>query len=192
MNTNAVEKFEQDSARRRLVLALGRGKSGKTLWSRWLIEKMRARGVNPVAADGDWSAPGLARHDERAVWLTGMAADWWKAVLANGEEFAGRPVVVDFSLDVGLVCKVDPEGTNFAERYAARGFDVTKVVFFAPDIGDVVIFGCVGAGVTAASTLLVMNEGTVGGRRSGSLRCGSRAISDSRGYRARRTRGVDA
>src|SRR5208283_6231819 len=164
MQTNTVMNIGDEAARRRLVLALGRGKSGKTLWSRWLIEKMRARGVNPVAADGDWSAPGLARHDERAVWLTGMAADWWKAVLANGEEFAGRPVVVDFSLDAGLVRRVDPEGTNFAGRYAARGFDITKACFFAPDIGDVVTFTNVGAGVTAANTLLVMNEGAVGGR----------------------------
>jgi len=170
MNTNAVEKFERETARRRLILALGRGKSGKTLWSRWLVETMRARGMNPVAADGDWSSPGLSRHDERAVRLGSeggaAAAEWWKTVLANGEEFAGRPVVVDFSLDAGLVRRVDPEGTNFAGRYAARGFDITKACFFAPDIGDVVTFTNVGAGVTAANTLLVMNEGAVGGRRS--------------------------
>ena len=78
--------------------------------------------------------------------------NWWKTVLANGEELAGRPVVVDFSLDAGLVRKVDPEGTNFAERYAPRGFDVTKVVFFAPDVGDVATFINIGAAVTAAST----------------------------------------
>ena len=72
--------------------------------------------------------------------------NWWKTVLANGEELAGRPVVVDFSLDAGLVRNVDPEGTNFAERYAPRGFDVTKVFFFAPDIGDVATFTNVGGG----------------------------------------------
>jgi hypothetical protein len=168
MNTNAVEKSENETARRRLILALGRGKSGKTLWSRWLVETMRARGLSPVAADGDWSSPGLSRRDEHALRLgseAGAAKGWWKTVLADGEQFAGRPVVGDFSLDAGLVRKVDPEGTNFAERYAARGFDVTKVFFFAPDIGDVVTFVNVGAGVTAGSALLVMNEGAVGGRR---------------------------
>ena len=92
--------------------------------------------------------------------------NWWKTVLANGDELAGRPVVVDFSLDVGLVRNVDPEGTNFAERYAPRGFDVTKVFFFAPDIGDVATFTNVGGGVTAASTLLVLNEGAIGSRKS--------------------------
>ena len=169
MNTNAMMNIGDEAARRRLILALGRGKSGKTLWSRWLVETMRARGVSPVAADADWSTPGLSRHDEDAVRLgSEPQADrtWWKTVLANGEELAGRPVVVDFSLDAGLVRKVDLEGTNFAERYVPRGFDVTKVFFFAPDVGDVATFINIGAAVTAASTLLVLNEGAIGSRRS--------------------------
>ena len=169
MQTNTVMNIGDEAARRRLILALGRGKSGKTLWSRWLVETMRARGVSPVAADADWSTPGLSRHDEGAVRLgSEPQADrnWWKTVLANGEELAGRPVVVDFSLDAGLVRKVDPEGTNFAERYTPRGFDVTKVFFFAPDVGDVATFINIGAAVTAASTLLVLNEGAIGSRRS--------------------------
>ena len=169
MHTNTVMNIGDEAARRRLILALGRGKSGKTLWSRWLVETMRARGVSPVAADADWSTPGLSRQDEGAVRLSREPqADrsWWKTVLANGEELAGRPVVVDFSLDVGLVRKVDPEGTNFAERYTPLGFDVTKVVFFAPDVGDVATFINIGAAATAASTLLVLNEGAIGSRKS--------------------------
>ena len=169
MQTNTVMKIGDEAARRRLILALGRGKSGKTLWSRWLVETMRARGVSPVAADADWSTPGLSRHDEGAVRLGSefrAHTNWWNAVLANGDELAARPVVVDFSLDLGLVRKVDPEGTNFAELYAPRGFDVTKVVFFAPDVGDVATFTNIGAAVTAASTLLVLNEGAIGSRKS--------------------------
>ncbi len=84
----------------------------------------------------------------------------------NGDELAARPVVVDFSLDVGLVRKVDPEGTNFAERYAPLGLDVTKVFFFAPDVTDVVTFTNIGAAMTAASTVLVLNEGAIGSRKS--------------------------
>jgi hypothetical protein len=169
MHTNTVMSIGDEAARRRLILALGRGKSGKTLWSRWLVETMRARGVSPVAADADWSTPGLSRHDEGAVRLSSEPqadTNWWKTVLANGDELAGRPVVVDFSLDAGLVRKVDPEGTNFAERYTPLGFDVTKVVFFAPDVGDVATFINIGAAVTAASTLLVLNEGAIGSRKS--------------------------
>ncbi len=169
MHTNTMMNIGDEAARRRLILALGRGKSGKTLWSRWLVETMRARGVSPVAADADWSTPGLSRHDEDAVRLGSELhahTDWWKTVLANSDELAGRPVVVDFTLDAGLVRNVDPEGTNFAERYAPRGFDVTKVFFFAPDIGDVATFTNVGAAVTTASTLLVLNEGAIGSRKS--------------------------
>jgi hypothetical protein len=169
MQTNTVMNIGDEAARRRLILALGRGKSGKTLWPRWLVETMRARGVSPVAADADWSTPGLSRHDKGAVRLGGQPhaeRSWWKTALANGDEFAARPVVVDFSLDAGLVRKIDPEGTNFAERYAPRGFDVTNVVFFAPDVGDVATFTNIGAAVTAASTLLVLNEGAIGSRKS--------------------------
>jgi hypothetical protein len=169
MHTNTVMNIGDEAARRRLILALGRGKSGKTLWSRWLVETMRARGVSPVAADTDWSTPGLSRHDEGAVRLGSefrAHTNWWNRVLANGDELAARPVVVDFSLDVGLVRKVDPEGTNFAERYAPLGFDVTKVFFFAPAIDEVATFTNIGATVTAASTLLVLNEGAIGSGKS--------------------------
>ena len=169
MHTNKVMNIGDEAARRRLVLALGRGKSGKTLWSRWLVETMRARGVSPVAADADWSTPGLSRHDEDVLRLGSEPQahrSWWKKVLVNAVGLAGRPVVVDFSLDAGLVRNVDPEGTNFAERYASRGFDVTKVFLFAPDVGDVASFIKTGSAVTASSTLLVLNEGTIGSRRS--------------------------
>jgi hypothetical protein len=121
MQTNTVMNIGDEAARRRLILALGRGKSGKTLWSRWLVETMRAKGMSPVAADADWGTFGLSRHDEDAVRLGSEPyADrtWWKTVLATGDELAGCPVVVDFSLDASLVRRVDPEGTNFAERYA--------------------------------------------------------------------------
>jgi hypothetical protein len=93
MNTNAMMNIGDEAARRRLILALGRGKSGKTLWSRWLVETMRARGVSPVAADADWSTPGLSRHDERAVRLGSefrAHTNWWNTVLANGDELAAR------------------------------------------------------------------------------------------------------
>ena len=195
MHTNTVMNIGDEAARRRLILALGRGKSGKTLWSRWLVETMRARGVSPVAADADWSTPGLSRHDEDAVRLgSEPQADrsWWKTVLANGEELAGRPVVVDFSLDAGLVRKVDPEGTNFAERYAPRGFDVTKVFFFAPDVGDVATFINIGAAVTAASTLLVLNEGAIGSRRSDRFDAVLAHPAIREASRERRERGADA
>lgn len=51
MATNAAIKIETSPARRRLILVLGGGKSGKTLWVRWLRETMRARGIRPLEAD---------------------------------------------------------------------------------------------------------------------------------------------
>jgi hypothetical protein len=169
MTTNAAIHIEAGSARRRLILALGRGKSGKTIWARWLTEVMRARGVNPVVADTDTFGTGLCRYEEGALRLyrhDGAIQSWWDAVLADSEDLSGRPVVVDCSLNQGLIHRVDPEGTDFRDRYAEIGFDVTKVCFFAPDTGDADAFVSNGARVTATDTLLVLNEGAPGERGS--------------------------
>jgi hypothetical protein len=169
MTTNAAIHIEAAPARRRLILALGRGKSGKTIWARWLTEVMRARGVNPVVADADTVGTGLCRYEEGALRLyrhDGAIQSWWDAVLADSEDRSGRPVVVDFSLNQGLIRRVDPEGTDFRDRYAEIGLDVTKVCFFAPDTGDADAFVSNGARVTATDTLLVLNEGAPGERGS--------------------------
>jgi hypothetical protein len=169
VTTNAAIHIEAGSARRRLILALGRGKSGKTIWARWLTEVMRARGVNPVVADTDTFGTGLCRYEEGALRLyrhDGAIQSWWDAVLADSEDLSGRPVVVDCSLNQGLIHRVDPEGTDFRDRYAEIGFDVTKVCFFAPDTGDADAFVSNGARITATDTLLVLNEGAPGERGS--------------------------
>ena len=168
MTTNAAIHIEAGPARRRLILALGRGKSGKTIWARWLTEAMRARGINPVMADADTVGTGLCRYEEGALRLCRNDGEqsWWDAVLADSEDRSGRPVVVDFSLNQGLIRRVDPEGTDFRDRYAEIGFDVTKVCFFAPDTGDADAFVSNGARVTATDTLLVLNEGAPGERGS--------------------------
>jgi len=168
MTTNAAIHIEAGPARRRLILALGRGKSGKTIWARWLTEVMRARGINPVVADADTVGSGLCRYEESALRPSRNDGEqsWWDAVLADSEDRSGRPVVVDFSLSQGLIRRVDPEGTDFRDRYAEIGFDVTKVCFFAPDTGDADAFVSNGARVTATDTLLVLNEGAPGERGS--------------------------
>jgi hypothetical protein len=165
MTTTAAIHIEAGPPRRRLILALGRGKSGKTIWARWLTEVMRARGVNPVVADADTIGTGLCRYEEGALRLyrhDGAIQSWWDSVLADSEDRIGRPVVVDFSLDQGVIDRVDLQGTDFRDRYAEIGFDVTKVCFFAPDAGDADAFVNNGARVTATDTLLVLNEGAPG------------------------------
>ena len=164
MTTNVAMNIEAAPARRRLILALGRGKSGKTIWARWLTEAMRARGINPVVADADTYGSGLCRYEESVLRLCRNDGEqlWWDGVLSDSEDRIGRPVVVDFSLNEGLIRRVDPEGTDFRDRYAEIGFDVTNVCFFAPDTGDADAFVHNGARVTATDTLLVLNEGAPG------------------------------
>jgi hypothetical protein len=106
MTTNAAMDIETTPPRRRLILALGRGKLGKTLWARWLTEVVRVRGVNPVVADADTVGTGLCRNEEGALRLrhhAGAMGPWWDDVLADGEDRRSRPVLVDFSLDQGLI-----------------------------------------------------------------------------------------
>jgi hypothetical protein len=169
MQTNTLTKIGEKEERRRLILTLGRGYSGKTLWSRWLVEAMHARGVSPVAADADNITHGLSRHNDGALRLGSepdALATWWRTLTTNGSELAGRPVVVDFSPDKGLIRSVAVSGSDFADRHAALGFDVTKVFFSAPDVGDAVTFANAGTSVTATTTLLVLNGGAVGTRKS--------------------------
>jgi hypothetical protein len=168
MTTNAAVDIEAGPARRRLILALGRGKSGKTIWARWLTETMRTRCINPVVAGADTAGTRLCRYEEGALRLcrNDGAQSWWDAVLADSENRSGRPVVVDCSLDQGLIHRIDPEGTDFRDRYAEIGLEVTKVCFFAPDTGDADAFVSNGARVTATDTLLVFNEGAPGERGS--------------------------
>ena len=85
MTTNAAIHIEAAPARRRLILALGRGKSGKTISARWLTEAMRARGVNPVVADADTAGTGLCRYEEGALRPSRNDGEksWWDAVLAD-------------------------------------------------------------------------------------------------------------
>src|ERR1700730_667184 len=128
MTPPAAIHSEAEPPRRRLILALGRGKSGKTIWARWLTEVMRARGINPVVADADTDGTGLCRYEESALRPSRNDGEqsWWDAVLADSEGRIGRPVVVDCSHNTGLIHRVDPEGTNFRDRYAEIGFDVTR------------------------------------------------------------------
>jgi hypothetical protein len=171
MNSNEVMNIEAAPPRRRMVLALGRGKSGKTLWVRWLIEMMRARGVNPVVLDADTDEVGLSRYEEGAArpreFGDGEETWWWTAVLEGG---SGCPVVADCSHNTGVIDRVHSEAFDFhgldvRDRYAEIGFDVTKVCFFAPDVDDAEAFMTNGARVTATDTLLVLNEGVGDGRR---------------------------
>ena len=122
-----------------------------------------------MVADADTDGTGLCRYEESVLRLcrhNGAEQSWWDAVLADSEDRSGRPVVVDLSHNPGLIHRVDPEGTDFRDRYAEIGFDVTKVCFFAPDAGGAAAFVNNGARVTATDTLLVLNEGAPGERGS--------------------------
>ena len=169
MTTHVVMRVNDvEPARRRLVLALGRGKSGKTLWSRWLVEKMRAEGVNPVVgdADGDTSC-GVGRNDVEAVIRKGgiPVQSWWVRLTHDQASLRERPVVVDFSPSSSWLREVVAMSEDFAARHAAMGFDVTKVFFFGPDVVDAGWFGGLGSWFEATTTLLVFNEGSCTSRR---------------------------
>jgi hypothetical protein len=180
MNSNEVMNIEAAPPRRRMILALGRGKSGKTLWARWLTEMMHARGVSPVVVDADTDEVGLSRYEVGAARDEVEGIWWWDAIL---EDRSGCPVVADCSHNTGVIDRVHSEafgfeGRGLRDRYAEIGFDVTKVCFFAPDVDDAEAFMTNGARVTATDTLLVLNEGVGDGR------CGSHQFDGVRAHPA--------
>ena len=94
MNSNEVMNIEVAPPRRRMVLALGRGKSGKTLLVRWLIEITRARGLNPVVSDADTDEARLSRYEEGAArpreFGDGEYTWWWTAALGGRQRLPCR------------------------------------------------------------------------------------------------------
>jgi hypothetical protein len=96
-----------------------------------------SKGLSSCLPDGSSTAKTPPNSLLYAPLLTGSKelVAWWTTLTANREEIAGRPVVVDFSPDKGLIRSVNTSVPDFGERHAALGFDVTKVFFFAPDVG---------------------------------------------------------
>lgn len=150
--------------RPKLVLPMGRGSRGKTLLSRWMIDRAMNAGRHPLPADGDRTNQTLARYFSHAVsppsaddadvrgWIAGLV----EAQLAHGH---------DTVLDLGggdLTMKAIAREMDLLGWLAGLGVDVVPVHLLGSSIDDVAYLQSAEDGLLASpTTILVLNEGTV-------------------------------
>ncbi|WP_311276767.1 hypothetical protein [Methylobacterium sp. WCS2018Hpa-22] len=164
------ERSLAPESRPRLILPMGRGSRGKTLVSRWMIDRAMNAGRTPVIADGDRTNQTLARYFPDAV--SPPSADdadvrGWIAGLVEAQ-IAGRH---DTILDLGggdLTMKALAREMDLLSWLTSLGVDVVPVHLLGPSIDDAAYLQSVEAGGLLASpkTILVLNEGTIAPGRS--------------------------
>ena len=149
----------------RLVIALGRGKTGKSTFVRWAAERAIDRGGRPVIADGDRTNPTLSVHfsgvdrppsaedDDVKEWLNGLV---------------DRQIEDRFSafLDLGggdLVLKTWARDLDLGPFLEGHGVTPVAVHFLSTDLDDLTYLRDIEteAKFRPASTAIVLNEGTV-------------------------------
>lgn len=170
LDDSAPEALPVPELRPKLVLPMGRGSRGKTLFARWLIDRAMNAGRTPVIADGDRTNQTLVRFFGHAV--SPASADEgdvraWIAGLVEAQ-LAGRHDVV---LDLGggdLVLKGLAREMGLLEWLGSLGIDVVPVHLLGPSIDDASYLQSVEEGGLLASptTVLVLNEGAVPPGRS--------------------------
>lgn len=151
--------------RPKLILPMGRGSRGKTLLSRWMIDRAANAGRTLVIGDGDRTNQTLARFFPRAVSPTSAdEADvrGWIASLVEAQ-ITGRH---DTVLDLGggdLTMKALAREMDLLFWLTSLGVDVVPVHLLGPSIDDAAYLQSVEEGGLLASptTILVLNEGTV-------------------------------
>lgn len=154
----------------KLILLLGRGSRGKTLLARWMIDRAANAGRTVVAADGDRTNRTLGRYFSHAV--SPPSADdadvrEWIAGLVETQLLCGH----DTLLDLGggdLLLKALAREMDLLAWLTGLGVSVVPVHLLGPSIDDAAYLQSVedGALLASASTVLVLNEGTVPAGRS--------------------------
>jgi len=90
----------KEARRQKLILPIGSGRTGKTFWSRWLLDRAIGTQSPPLIIDGDSINPGLAPLYEGAMTVphTTFAGDrqaWFEKTI-EAAVVAGRSALIDF------------------------------------------------------------------------------------------------
>jgi hypothetical protein len=122
----------------KLLLALGRGKTGKSTWIRWAAERSLGRGGTPVIADADRTNASLSVFFENVIRPPSPEDDDVRLWL-NG--FANRQIEEKFSafLDLGggdLVLKSWARDLELAPFLESYGITPIALHFLGPDLDD--------------------------------------------------------
>ena len=168
MPAKNVALIEPDEARSsasmpKLILALGRGKTGKSTFIRWAAERAIERGGEPVIVDADRTNATLSAFFANVIRPPSPEDDDVRTCLNS---FADRQIEERFSafLDLGggdLTLKAWARSLDLAPFLEGYGIAPVALHFLSSDIDDLSYLRDIEAIFRPERTALVLNEGTV-------------------------------
>lgn len=162
---NAHPNPDQKSLK--MILPLGRGRIGKSFWSRWLIDRTRSQGRTLVIADADRRNPCLTPYFDGVLTPSGddelSSLDWFSAISSRQIEEQSS-ALVDLGPDAFPLTAVDSLLVPFLEDV---GIQRVAVHLIGPHRDDLAFLRDLEAGGLFApeATIIVLNKGLVASNR---------------------------
>jgi hypothetical protein len=154
----------------KLILPLGRGSRGKSLWARWMIDRAQSQGREIIVADADRTNPALAQYFDGVLVPPSAEADDMEEWLSNffEQQFEGHfNAIVDLGGGDQLL-KTLARRVELVSYLKRNGIEPVAVHLLSPSLEDLAFLRDLEAdGLFAPeATLLVLNEGHVMGKKS--------------------------
>ncbi len=151
-NTNAAERH-----RPKLILPIGSGRTGKSFWSRWLIDRAAEHRSLLEIIDGDTINPGLASLYKNALVPPTFRGDqpaWFEKTIESAVE--GRRSAL---LELGCWLFDDwLAELPLAETLEENGVDLLAVYLLTPDAYSLPRLSYILDLIKSPRTLIVLNE----------------------------------
>lgn len=157
-----VQGAAETEARGTIDVLLGRGRTGKTTWARWAVERARGAGREVALADGDRNNATLGSfYPDASSPAAGddVSVTAWMEELAEGViNTRGRLVLDMGGGDRSFATVAERHGFN--DVLPENGVDLTAWYFLAGgrDDGETLVF-MEGIGFRPQRTVVVLNEG---------------------------------
>jgi len=151
-NPNTVER-----PRPKLIVPIGSGRTGKSFWSRWFIDRAAEHRLQLEIIDGDTINPSVASLYKRALVPPAVRGDqpaWFERTIGSAVE-GRRSALLD--LGSGLFDDWLAE-LPLAETLEENGVDLIAVYLLAPDAYSLPRLPYILDLIKAPRTLIVLNE----------------------------------
>lgn len=158
----AVAEGAEGAGRGVMHVLLGRGRTGKTTWARWAVERARSAGREVTVADGDRNNGTLGSfyHDAGAPAASDdVTVTAWMEELTEGLIGSRSRLILDMGGGDRSFATV-AERHGFNDVLPAEGVDPVAWYFMAGgrDDGETMVF-MEKVGFAPARTVIVLNEG---------------------------------
>ena len=145
----------------KLILPLGRGRSGKSFWARWLIDRAIEDGAPLQIGEGDGINPSLSPFYNDIAQAPdhlypGDCAQWLESFISSQIE-ARRSAVLDLG---GVIWALGPwfSDLSFGPMLREAGMDVVAVHLVLPDRDSLFYLSRFQAIIQPTHTIIVLNE----------------------------------